>query len=1265
MADTDLGDRIDNKAKEMFESHPDLQTTKGHPELQGREDQAANDASINAGIDQAEAYANDQKSADAASENINAVSEQETTPSAGLYRQTNDPKQSSNKGIFSGKLSKGGPIAAITGFLVVPILIFMALLPLKLFGLVANMTEAASAVPAYAAERRVEYLVTRAFSTWLIKKSSGANITDTELENKAIFCKGASIGCSLTMTRIGDYFDKRYNLDLKQNLNPDGTRRVTVTPIGRDGLGQKARGWVIDVEKTIDGQRISKVQKTIESNSEMKREIRRVVSQEMNTKSVITRYIARKVLMKRYGVTMWRGFEKTSNKLADKKASFKAGITKNTVGRVSPKMASYLACLSGGAACEKLKQSFESKVDDSPQKEDESDKAYKNRQDKNEAYSKAAGISPDIEVPAGEEASKFLSKQLFSKLAGGAGIAGILDMLFGAIGAIDEGALESIMYDIKSNTYVGYAFGDDTGIIPNIEKFRAGDSDDPDLMPMLAEQLENVEQSPVWQAENGMVTGNEKGGWSRICDKDGKPEKVVLKDQYVCPERQLAQSVTGWMDSPTGKTIGTAAEAWNSTAGKAFDFINWAIGGIMEKAGINWLIEKAFGGMAEKAVQWLLGLFFDIPAVGGEATGDQNYDALSSAVWISQNGMMENGVDEDGDLLGGGGKLLSNNEVSMIQTEENKERQEHFNSQSQIAKVFDVNLRGSFMNSFLARIPMSTFTSTLAMAQLPSVALASTASILTPHTSAASAIPNNPHNIPLYGYTPGDAALTTTPSDSMFSAESCETSAKSREDSYTLNRSKYAIKTYTKSDPCALEKMAVGTILQEMGVKDDPNSFKEIDGSNTPAAPGNGSQFRIATFNLRGASHTDGNSIDSGEPNPPDERTTWKNRAARSVDTITSNNFDVIAFQEFEPKQRQYIDKHLPDYSRSKQGKQSDAIMWNKNKFSLVDKGTWKTQYLGGGIDEPWVRLKDKSTEQEFYVMSVHDPINGSGKRWSTNAKTRSDNARKHLEKVKKLSTSAPVILLGDFNSSYKLGKNDGAIKVSELSYCILTKDGTLNNALDLSLSRKAACPQNKKTPAGLPTIDHIYLTSGLQASSFKAIASGSPRYLKNGSDHPTVYADIVIPSKNGGGDETSPTPGGSTTGDDYKTECSKYLNNGYYCPGLRYAYNCTAFVNFRLAKHGVIGAEDIVGGSGSKIVTSLAAKGFRTGKTPQVNAVFSTSRGGGGNGHTGMVSKVNSDGSIVIEEYNYTNKNAYGTRTLQKGSYDDFTFAYVGEKYK
>src|SRR5690606_3833453 len=101
-------------------------------------------------------------------------------------------------------------------------------------------------------------------------------------------------------------------------------------------------------------------------------------------------YIARKALMKKYGVTNWRAFEKTSNNIAELRSTLKASLIKNTVGKVAPKASTYLTCLSGGSTCEKLKDSWRSQIDDSPQKRGpngellESDDAFANRMKKNE-----------------------------------------------------------------------------------------------------------------------------------------------------------------------------------------------------------------------------------------------------------------------------------------------------------------------------------------------------------------------------------------------------------------------------------------------------------------------------------------------------------------------------------------------------------------------------------------------------------------------------------------------------------------------------------------------------------------------------------------------------------------------------------------------------------------------------------------------------------------------------------------------------------------
>ncbi len=139
-------------------------------------------------------------------------------------------------------------------------------------------------------------------------------------------------------------------------------------------------------------------------------------------------------------------------------------------------------------------------------------------------------------------------------------------------------------------------------------------------------------------------------------------------------------------------------------------------------------------------------------------------------------------------------------------------------------------------------------------------------------------------------------------------------------------------------------------------------------------------------------------------------------------------------------------------------------------------------------------------------------------------------------------------------------------------------------------------------------------------------------------------------------------TAGGSIKGDDY-SECSNYTNvYSNICNG-----QCVSFVWFRLLKHKVV--TQTYSGHGKDLVSVLGKElGVKTSKIPSVGAVFSTSKTSTPQyGHTGIVSEVKSDGSIVIEETNYSNTGAYGTRTMTKSQYEaaGYTFAHVGSMYK
>ena len=111
----------------------------------------------------------------------------------------------------------------------------------------------------------------------------------------------------------------------------------------------------------------------------------------------------------------------------------------------------------------------------------------------------------------------------------------------------------------------------------------------------------------------------------------------------------------------------------------------------------------------------------------------------------------------------------------------------------------------------------------------------------------------------------------------------------------------------------------------------------------------------------------------------------------------------------------------------------------------------------------------------------------------------------------------------------------------------------------------------------------------------------------------------------------------------------------------------CVAFVKFRLVKHGVLKTA-ISLGNGKEVTSTLGRLGFEVNRTPAVHSVFSTSATSTPQwGHTGMVSAVNPDGSIVVEEYNFAVDHGYGKRTLTKKQYTDagYTFAHTETKYR
>lgn len=304
----------------------------------------------------------------------------------------------------------------------------------------------------------------------------------------------------------------------------------------------------------------------------------------------------------------------------------------------------------------------------------------------------------------------------------------------------------------------------------------------------------------------------------------------------------------------------------------------------------------------------------------------------------------------------------------------------------------------------------------------------------------------------------------------------------------------------------------------------DNGMDEDFDTAN-PETTG-GVDLKVSSFNVRGASH-------DGEHGT----ISYMTRIKRSVQVIKDEQFDVIGFQEFETKQRtEFINELGGTYSlSSKEAKEDNGngIAWNTAKFDLLGQGTQPNlKYtVGNTLKAPWVKLKDKTTQQVFYFMNTHDPANVHDKPVTKNAARRTDNAKEHLKFMEeKAAEGVPVLMAGDFNSGFQA--KDGDVNVTNqniattLPYCIMTGNGTIKNAFDMYKGRQVKCPNekidwNKEDPGKncSTQIDHLYIHPGSQpaeVSEFGCIRKGDEEHnvaTGNGSDHDTVKFTVSIGS--------------------------------------------------------------------------------------------------------------------------------------------------------
>lgn len=750
--------------------------------------------------------------------------------------------------------------AGLGGTGLIVILLFSSVLQLKLEALISNATKAASAIPGYAVEHKAEYLVTRVLAARMLQVAYGLDDTDIE----PVFCptRGA-IGCSLLATYTAKYISDEIGLDIIRMPNGN-TVQVSINAKGRQMLGGYARSWEIEFTRDWSNSGVNKAVQKISSHREMRAELKKRVDKKY--KNTVTRYVARRILMLQYGVRGWRAFEKTrekiDNKVADVRTQFKAGMYKNTIGKISPRFAAYLACFQGGTdPCDKLLQNLSSDLgtvkkpnpgdDDYDRKLADYEKWEKQKNGISKIQQRITGELADVADTSvfGKAISKIFSSKILAAATGVGAVIGaveVIDLALSGVDAIDDGAGSLVGFDMNSQSFTGFAFGDGTGLVSNWEKIKVGDFEDGNTSAEVLNELGSLidcDGSPLCAQENGypVITATtatvsaSSGRWERECPSAGSEayETILLEEgELVCPTFKLIRDFTeSFSSNPLWQSAVAMSKVWMSSGSHTIVGIyQAAVGAVFDAAtapfmaipGIKEIFSSISGWASEQlqpTIEFVTNTIFNPAVVGYGVPASLNYDGMSGALHTAEWELMRNGI-QDGQVLGAGGQYLSEEEAQKVLAYQKSEEAEYFASLPLFDRLFDASLKGSFIQQLALSAPDSG----TELALLPSKAIAMLTSSST--ASAASSAQTNvsPFGLPLYGYTIDAEAVTADPS--IYTEDYCSASADAREKSYKKVDG-VPISVYTKSDPCALEKLVVGSLITEANPT-DPYAFQPI-----------------------------------------------------------------------------------------------------------------------------------------------------------------------------------------------------------------------------------------------------------------------------------------------------------------------------------------------------------------------------------------------------------------------------------------------------
>lgn len=252
--------------------------------------------------------------------------------------------------------------------------------------------------------------------------------------------------------------------------------------------------------------------------------------------------------------------------------------------------------------------------------------------------------------------------------------------------------------------------------------------------------------------------------------------------------------------------------------------------------------------------------------------------------------------------------------------------------------------------------------------------------------------------------------------------------------------------------------------------------------------PPGATSFRMASFNLLGADHTDG-------ANPRKGFGTSAQRLPISKQILESNGVQVVGFQELHWEQAELWNTLAPEWGTFPGTTRSEpaahnSISWRLDAFTLVQANVFLVPYFKGNpLPMPYVQLRNNATGQLAWFVNVHNPADtrGPAQQWRDQAvQVESDL----VNSLRAADPTTPVFLTGDMNDTSRF-------------FCPIVRNTELE-AANGGYADATTCQ-----PPSPARIDWVTGTGDVTFSSF--VEQRTPMVQK-ASDHPAMIATATIP---------------------------------------------------------------------------------------------------------------------------------------------------------